>query len=92
MSDIYTDRGLATGAVALISAPDSDLLMPAVAMAFAEDRTVSVVPVTSEVRHATEWDLFLDASVLGYGAVAEVWNYGSSQGFPSSSLYALPSK
>jgi hypothetical protein len=70
-------RGLTTGAVTLVSAPGADLLMPAIAMAFSDDETVTVVPVSSEARHATEWDLVLDDSVLGYVAMAEVWNYGS---------------
>jgi hypothetical protein len=77
MREISVHPRLTTGVVTLVSAPDADLLMPAIAVALPEDETVTVVPVSADVRLATDWDLLLDPSVLGYRAIAEVWNYGS---------------
>ena len=64
------------GAVALVSGVTGDLLLPAIVVASGED-TLTVVPLHPEVEHATEWDLVLDTDVLGYAAIAQVWNYGS---------------
>lgn len=49
--------------------PDDELLL-VVVMSVAED-TVDVVPLSTEVRSATEWDLFLPAATLGYRAIAQ---------------------
>jgi hypothetical protein len=49
--------------------PDEELLL-VVVMAVTGD-AVRVVPLSSEVRSATEWDLFLPAATLGYRAIAQ---------------------
>jgi hypothetical protein len=69
-------HGLVPGAVALISTTVDDGLMPVIAVAPGDD-TISVIPLSPAVQNATEWDLELPAEVLGYRAIAEVWNYGS---------------
>ncbi|HMJ01168.1 MAG TPA: hypothetical protein VK488_15155 [Gaiellaceae bacterium] len=64
------------GAVVLLSSPDTDEYLPAVVAKVADD-AVTIVPVSEHVELAAEWDFILDASVLGYEAMAEVWNFGS---------------
>lgn len=64
------------GTAVLIADGPSLHLRPAVVLAPA-DEGLTVVPVSAEVTMATEWDLLLDASVFGYAAMAEVWNYGT---------------
>lgn len=68
--------GLVPGAVALISTTVDEGLMPVIAVAPGVD-TISVIPLSPDVQNATEWDLELPAEILGYRAMAEVWNYGS---------------
>ena len=34
------------------------------------------MPVSPEVALASEWDLFLPESILGYPAIAQTWNHG----------------
>jgi hypothetical protein len=63
------------GSLALIGAPGSDRLLPAIVVASGEEG-LTVVPVSPEVALATEWDLYLPESILGYCAIAQVWNHG----------------
>jgi hypothetical protein len=63
------------GSLVLIGAPESDRLLPAIVIAFGEEG-LTVVPVSPEVALATEWDLQLPASILGYPAIAQIWNHG----------------
>jgi hypothetical protein len=42
-----------------------------------EDGVVDVVPLSDEVEYASDCDLLLDASVLGYQTIAETWNAGA---------------
>src|SRR5439155_16593470 len=42
-----------------------------------DDDEAVVVPVSDEVRYATNWDLLLEEQLLGYRAMAEVWNHGT---------------
>lgn len=42
-----------------------------------DDEEAVVVPVSHETRFATSWDLLLDEQLLGYRAIAEVWNHGT---------------
>ena len=65
------------GAVGLIGGAVDGGLLAVVAIA-ASDDAVSVVPLSSGVHDATEWDLGIAADVLGYAVIAEVWNYGTS--------------
>ncbi|HEX4033585.1 MAG TPA: hypothetical protein VHX66_03995 [Solirubrobacteraceae bacterium] len=64
------------GAVGLIGGVVDGGLLAVVAIA-ASDDAVSVVPLSPSVEQATEWDLEVPLDVLGYRAIAEVWNYGT---------------
>jgi hypothetical protein len=64
------------GDLALLSAPGTDTHVVAFVLQVKETEA-KVVPVSSDTWAATEWDLLLDSSVLGYPAIAQVWNYGS---------------
>jgi hypothetical protein len=66
----------AVGEVVLVAAPASDEYLPAV-VAKVGDESVTVVPVSGELEAASEWDMLLDRGVLGYQAMAEVWNFGT---------------
>jgi len=66
---------LIPGSLALIGAPASDELLLAIVIASGEEG-LTVVPVSPEVALASEWDLHIPESVLGYSAVAQVWNHG----------------
>jgi hypothetical protein len=72
----HPDRALTAGTVALVSATASDRLLPMVVLS-RDEESVTGVPVSPAVRYASEWDLQLSGEVLGYPAIAEVWNFGS---------------
>lgn len=76
------------GSLALIAAPGSDRLLPAIVVASGEEG-LTVVPVSPEVALATEWDLHLPDSILGYSAIAQVWNHG--QVLPEQTVEELAS-
>lgn len=63
------------GGVVLIASSASEELLTAIVLGESEDG-LTVVPVSPNARHATEWDLILGEQVLGYPAVAQVWNHG----------------
>lgn len=67
---------LKPGTVGLFSAGEDAGMLPVVVLALNDD-TASVVPLSAAVQYASEWDLELDTEILGYPAMAEVWNYGS---------------
>ena len=64
------------GEVILVAAPTSDEYLSSI-VAKVGDESVTVVPVSGQVEAASEWDLLLDGAVLGYQAMAEVWNFGT---------------
>lgn len=64
------------GSIVLVAADASDELLPAVVLAVGE-HAITIVPVTAEVVFATEWDLLLGDTALGYPAAAQVWNLGT---------------
>jgi hypothetical protein len=66
---------LRPGMVCAVAYGLSDEYMVAVVVD-ADAQDLVVVPISDDVRHATEWDLILDSASLGYEAVAEVWNHG----------------
>src|SRR3954454_17372561 len=66
----------APGTAVLITDAHGHELRPAVVLADTEEG-LTVVPVSAEIALATEWDLLLGADLLGYAAMAEVWNYGT---------------
>ncbi len=68
--------GVAAGSVVLLSDFGGDELLPAVVRRVTDD-AVTVVPVSDEVQLATEWDLLLRPELLGYAAMARVWNFGT---------------
>lgn len=68
---------VAAGSVVLISDFEGDELLPAVIRRVSED-TLTVVPVSGDVHLATEWDLLLARELLGYPAMAQVWNFGTA--------------
>jgi hypothetical protein len=71
-----THDGAEAGAVVLVASPATDEYLPAV-VAKVADETLTVVPVSEQIELATEWDFLLDKDVLGYDAMAEVWNFGT---------------
>lgn len=66
----------ALGSVYVIHGPLSDEYLLGALVDWDEEEAV-VVPVSDEVRYATNWDLLLDEQLLGYRAMAEVWNHGT---------------
>jgi hypothetical protein len=68
-----TDVGPAR--IVLVAGADSDELLTAVVAKVGDD-AVTVVPVSDRVELAGEWDLLLERDILGYEAMAELWNYG----------------
>src|SRR5690348_1248060 len=42
-----------------------------------DDEEAVVVPISEETRFSTNWDLLLEEHLLGYAAMAEVWNHGT---------------
>jgi hypothetical protein len=67
---------VAAGSVVLLSDFGGDELLPAVVRRVTDD-AVTVVPLSGEVQLATEWDLLLGPELLGYAAMARVWNFGT---------------
>jgi hypothetical protein len=65
------------GAVVLVSSFVTDEYLPA-AVVKVDDETLTVIPLSEEVDLASEWDLLIDANVLGYEAMGEVWNFGTA--------------
>ena len=63
------------GSLVLISDVCREQLLPVIVLAESEDGLM-VVPVSPDVGYATEWDLYLPDVLLGYPAVAQVWNQG----------------
>jgi hypothetical protein len=63
------------GSLALIEEPCAEELLIVIVLGEGEDG-LTVVPVSPTVRMATEWDLYLPEELLGYPAVAQVWNQG----------------
>ncbi|MGI8411620.1 MAG: hypothetical protein ACR2LV_02850 [Solirubrobacteraceae bacterium] len=68
---------VAAGSVVLLSDFQVDELLPAVVRRMSED-ALTVVPVSGDVHLATEWDLLLAPELLGYPAMAQVWNFGTA--------------
>jgi len=67
---------VAIGSVALLSDFEGDELLAAV-IRRVSDEALTVVPISADVQFATEWDLLLDENLLGYLAMARVWNFGT---------------
>lgn len=72
------------GSLVVAGSPDAPgELLVAIVLATSSDamgfRSLVVVPLSVEVRLATEWDLILDSdeTPLGYPVIAELWNYGT---------------
>jgi hypothetical protein len=63
------------GSLVLVSDVCCEQLLPVIVLAESEDG-LTVVPVSPDVAYATEWDLYLPDVLLGYPAVAQVWNQG----------------
>ncbi len=64
------------GSVVLLSDLESDELLVAVVRRASEE-DLTVVPVSADVQFASEWDLLLPRDLLGYTAMAQVWNFGT---------------
>jgi hypothetical protein len=73
-SDLSPERTL--GSVYAIHGPLCDEYLLG-ALVDWDDEEAVVVPVSHETRFATSWDLLLDQQLLGYRAMAEVWNHGT---------------
>lgn len=67
---------LRLGHVCSIAFGDLDEYLMAVVLE-ADDVDATVAPLSDETAMATDWDLLLDAAVLGYPAMAEVSNHGA---------------
>ncbi len=63
------------GSLTLIHDLCGEELLPVIVVGEGEDG-LNVVPVSAAVEQATEWDLYLPDTLLGYPAVAQVWNQG----------------
>lgn len=74
--DVVVFDEVQSGDLALVSVPGSDTNLVALVLQVKETEA-KVVPVSGDTWAATEWDLLLDSTVLGYAAIAQVWNYGS---------------
>jgi hypothetical protein len=70
------DQKPARGSIYAIHGPLSDEYLVGALVDWDEKEAV-VVPLSDEVRFATNWDLLLDEQLLGYRAMAEVWNHGT---------------
>lgn len=64
------------GDVVLLREDRSEELLPALVRREVEEG-LTVIPLSADISSATEWDLLLPSDLLGYRAVAQVWNYGS---------------
>jgi hypothetical protein len=64
------------GSVYAIHGPLSDEYLLGALVDWDEEEAV-VVPVSHETRFATNWDLLLEQQLLGYRAMAQVWNHGT---------------
>jgi hypothetical protein len=78
---------LAPGMISLIADASGEHVAPAVVVRFA-DGAASVVPLSPAVQYASEWDLTIPVEVLGYAAIAQVWNYGTILAEQSRELVA----
>jgi hypothetical protein len=63
------------GSLVIVRDVCGEQLLPMIVIGESEDG-LAVVPVSPDVGHATEWDLYLPDVLLGYQAVAQVWNQG----------------
>jgi len=70
------DPDPALGSVYAIHGPSVDEYLLGALVDWDEEEAV-VIPLSDEVRFATDWDLLLDENVLGYEAIAQVWNHGT---------------
>jgi hypothetical protein len=64
------------GGVYAIHGPLRDEYLIGCLLDWDEEEAV-VVPLSDEVVYATNWDVLLERSVLGYSTMAEVWNHGA---------------
>jgi hypothetical protein len=62
--------------VILVGEPAGDELLPAIVRRVAEE-VLTIVPISDDPHLATEWDLLLPRELLGYPAIAQVWNFGT---------------
>ena len=62
--------------MSLVSDLDGDTLLPVVVLTEGED-ALTVVPLSPTVELASEWDLRLPETLLGYPVIAQVWNHGT---------------
>jgi hypothetical protein len=63
------------GSVTLVQVPWGAELLSVIVLGEGDDG-LTVVPVSPAVLMATEWDLLLPEALVGYPAVAQVWNQG----------------
>jgi hypothetical protein len=71
---------------------EAELLLAVIADTHGED-TITVVPLSGETRHATEWDLVIPANVLGYPVVAQAKLTGTvTSGQLEQRLSSLPDR
>jgi hypothetical protein len=75
-SGIPTTTELAAGSVVLLCDQLGEELLAAVVRRVSSE-VLTVVPISAAVELATEWDLLLSPTTLGYAAMAQVWNFGS---------------
>jgi len=64
------------GGVYAIHGPLSDEYLIGALVDCDEEEAV-VVPISEDARFSTNWDLLLEEALLGYPAIAEVWNHGT---------------
>src|SRR6266567_361695 len=64
------------GGVYALHGPHTDEYLIGALVDWDEEEAV-VVPLSDAVVFSTNWDLLLEHSLLGYEAIAEVWNHGT---------------
>jgi transcriptional regulator with XRE-family HTH domain len=63
---------VAVGAVHAVAAPGQDLFLLALVIDH-DDQQATVMPLSTEVHWAADWDVLLDENVLGYPVMVEAW-------------------
>lgn len=63
----------AVGAVHTVAAPGQDVFLLGLLIDH-DDQQATVMPLSTEVHWAADWDVLLDEDVLGYRVMVEAWN------------------
>jgi len=64
---------VAVGAVHTVAAPGQDIFLLGLVIDY-DSQQATVMPLTTEVHWAADWDVLLDENVLGYQVMVEAWH------------------